>query len=426
MMRIAIVSSHRRRVGGIESYVEEVAREIARHGNELAYLSEYDVPADRSRIQLPPHTDEWCIGQMGEAPAIAAVGGWRPDVIFSQGLSSPKTEAALLSIAPAIFYAHVYHGTCISGIKTHKFPNVIPCQRVFGWKCLIHYYPRRCGGLDPITALREYRIQTERLSFMRRYRAIVTSSVHMRNEYLRHGFEPAKVFASTYLPDAASVETNAFVEHRAISLPTRSDRSRSPVRLLFIGRMERVKGGAILLEALPIAAAALDRPIELLLAGDGPERTLWEGRATAISAKSARVKVVFEGWMNSERIAELQRSSDLLVFPSLWPEPFGKVGPESGLKGLPAAAFSVGGIREWLHPGINGYLAPSNPPTARGLADAIVRCLQDPAEHQRLRAGALAVAQRFDLDRHVTQLSQLFTQAAGRVEPPDVREAARN
>jgi hypothetical protein len=38
--------------------------------------------------------------------------------------------------------------------------------------------------------------------------------------------------------------------------------------------------------------------------------------------------------------------------------------------------------------------------------------LEDPAEHQRLRVGALAVAQRFDLHRHVSQLSQLFAQIA--------------
>jgi glycosyltransferase involved in cell wall biosynthesis len=412
MMRIAIASSYRRRVGGAESYVEEVATELARCGNELAHFSEYDVPADRPNIRWPARTVEWCIAKMGEEPAIAAVREWRPDVIYSQGLASPKTEAALLSVAPAIFYTHVYHGTCVSGAKTHKFPNIVPCARAFSWKCLLHYYPRRCGGLSPLTALREYRNQAKRLSILQRYGAIVTSSAYMRNEYVRNGIDPAKVFTSSYLPGTDLAEANVFIEHPGVPLSPPIDKSRSPARLLFIGRMERLKGGAILLDALPIVAAALNKPIQLVFCGDGLDRILWERRANAISAKNTRVKVVFEGWLSGERIVELQRSSDLLVVPSLWPEPFGKVGPESGLKSLPAAAFAVGGIPEWLHPGINGNLAPANPPTARGLADAIVKCLEDPAEHQRLRAGALAVAQRFDLRRHVSQLSQLFERVA--------------
>jgi len=264
-----------------------------------------------------------------------------------------------------------------------------------------------------MTAFHEYRNQAERLGLLRRYRAIVTSSAHMRDEYLRNGFDSSKVIVSSYLPEAKLATANAFGKWESpVSPPTTDKSSSSPVRLLFIGRLERLKGGAILLDALPIVAAALDRPIELVLGGDGLDRTLWKGRAKAISDKDARVKVVFEGWLNRELMAELQRSSDLLVVPSLWPEPFGKVGPESGLKSLPAAAFAVGGIPEWLFPGINGHLAPANPPTAGGLADAIVKCLEDPAEHQRLRVGALAVAQRFDLHRHVSQLSQLFERIA--------------
>jgi glycosyltransferase involved in cell wall biosynthesis len=412
MMRIAIVSSYRRRVGGVESYVEEVATELASCGSELAHFCEYDVPTDRPNIRWPAHTVEWCIAKMGAAPAIAAMREWHPDVIYSQGLESPKTEVALLSVAPAIFYAHVYHGTCVSGTKTHKFPDIVPCTRAFGWKCLLHYYPRRCGGLSPLTALREYWNQAERFAVLQRYRAIVTSSAHMRNEYLRNGFDPSKVFTSSYLPGTDLARADVFIEHAAVPPSPPIDKSRFPARLLFIGRMEPLKGGAILLDALPMVAAALDKPVELVLCGDGLYRILWESRANVISSQDTRIKVVFEGWLNGERIAELQRSSDLLVVPSLWPEPFGKVGPESGLKGLPAAAFAVGGIPEWLYPGINGYLAPANPPTARGLADAIVKCLEDPAEHQRLRAGALAVAQRFDLHRHVSQLSELFQRIA--------------
>jgi glycosyltransferase involved in cell wall biosynthesis len=257
----------------------------------------------------------------------------------------------------------------------------------------------------------EYRRQADRLKLLRRYRAILTDSTHMRDEYLRHGFDPKVVIRSTYLrntspgPDVPIESPNGDTDGTA---------SGGPARLLFLGRMDALKGGLILLDSLPIVAAALDRPIELIFGGDGPCRDSWTRRAQAISAKDRLVKIVFEGWLAQERIAELQASSDLLVMPSLWPEPFGRVGLESGSKGLPVAAFAVGGIPDWLHDGVNGYMAMGDPATPAGLADAIVKCLRTPAVHARLRRGAIAMASRFNLHNHMTQLYDLFDQIAGR------------
>ena len=52
------------------------------------------------------------------------------------------------------------------------------------------------------------------------------------------------------------------------------------------------------------------------------------------------------------------KASRLLVVPSVWPEPFGSVGMAAARCGVPAAAFAVGGIPQWLHDGVNGHLAP--------------------------------------------------------------------
>ena len=98
--------------------------------------------------------------------------------------------------------------------------------------------------------------------------------------------------------------------------------------------------------------------------------------------------------------------------PSLWPEPFGLVGLEAARHRLPVAAFAVGGIPDWLRPGVNGYLAPGDPPTARGLADAIIACLKDPETHARLRDGAGRVAAEFSLDRHMDALMRVLNDAA--------------
>jgi glycosyltransferase involved in cell wall biosynthesis len=420
-MRIAVANFSSRRVGGAESYIDEVIAEFANSGHEVGLFVEYDVPADRPPIRLPSESPLWCVESQGVTGAMAGLREWHPDLIFTHELANPRNEAATLSVAPAVFFAHGYHGTCISGTKTNSYPNILPCTRTFGPKCLLHFYPRRCGGLSPVTALIEYRRQAKRLTLLRRYRAILTDSTHMRDEYLRHGFDPNLVIRSSYLTDTSpgpdtSIETA--IESAVVPNRDTNGNASSPARLLFLGRMDVLKGGSTLLDSLPIVAAALDRPIELTFGGDGPCRDSWTRRAQAISAKDARVKTVFEGWLGPERIEELQATSDLLVVPSLWPEPFGRVGLESGFKGLPVAAFAVGGIPDWLYDGVNGYMAPGDPATPGGLADAIVKCLRTPAEHDRLRRGALAVARRFNLQNHMAQLYDLFDKVARRDDGP--------
>jgi glycosyltransferase involved in cell wall biosynthesis len=161
------------------------------------------------------------------------------------------------------------------------------------------------------------------------------------------------------------------------------------LRLLFAGRMESLKGGTVLLDALPLVSSALSRPLVLTFAGDGSGRFGWARRADAIVRRHPAMRIEFTGWIEPAALAALFDSSDLLVVPSLWPEPFGLVGPEAGMRGLPAAAFAAGGIPEWLTDGVNGALAYGLPPAAADLADCD-RAL--PARSRR----ACAVAQWCD------------------------------
>jgi glycosyltransferase involved in cell wall biosynthesis len=185
------------------------------------------------------------------------------------------------------------------------------------------------------------------------------------------------------------------------------------LRLLFVGRMTRLKGGSIMLDALSLAAASLKRPLKVTFVGEGPDRVHWEQKSRQVQAANTNLDIQFSGWLNSVSLDQLMLDADLLVLPSTWPEPFGLVGPEAGLRGLPAAAFAVGGIPEWLSDGINGRLAPGDPPSAAGLAHAIVECVRDPAELARLRNGARESSYRFNLDAHLDALLAIFERVIG-------------
>jgi glycosyltransferase involved in cell wall biosynthesis len=310
-------------------------------------------------------------------------------------------EAEATRLAPAVSFCHGYFGSCISGGKAFKNPVVTPCHRRFGWQCLLHYYPHRCGGWSPLTMLQQYRQQSNRQKLQFGYRVIATASQYVRDEHLKHGFRPDRVHVVPY--PMSPVEVEAPPATRAAQ---RS--AAAPWCLLFVGRMEVLKGGQMLLEAMPQVLASLGRPVRLIFAGDGPLRADWERRAAQLQARHPELSVEFVGWVTGPRLQEVWAKGDLLVVPSLWPEPFGLVGPEAGLHGIPAAAFAVGGIPEWLTDGVNGYLAPGEPPTAAGLAEAITRCLGHAATYAKLCGDAVTLARRFSLANHLAGLMKVF------------------
>jgi len=414
-MRILIVNWSGRKVAGIEDYLTNVIPALRLAGHELAFAHEVDIPATRERIPLPDGAPSWDVSALGIPQTLERMKSWSPDLIYSHGLLDPEFERGFLKIAPAIYFTHNYYGTCISGLKTFKFPTVRPCNRQFGPACMLHYFPRRCGGRNPITMWRLFRRERRRLANLRKYKAIVTHSNHMREEYVRNGIPESRVHSFVYeiakphISQAAASTVSASRKQDAFS----SHRW----RLLFVGRMELLKGGGTLLKALPLVAVQLGQKIELTLAGDGPQRQSWERKASKLHTRYSQLEFRFTGWLDKQRLDQTYSQTDLLVVPSLWPEPFGRVGPEAGLHGIPAVAFDVGGVSDWLIDGVNGYAAPGDPPSAAGLSVAIIRCLENLEVYRQLRKGAKAVASQFNLERHLKALQQVFDQVAPAVKP---------
>jgi glycosyltransferase involved in cell wall biosynthesis len=365
-MRIACTNYARHLVGGTESYLKRLIPELAALGHTVSFWHEAAVEPGRAAIDAPE------LFQVGpQSPALLKA--WKPDLIYNNGLMSMDWEAALPAIAPVVHYAHNYYGTCISGEKTRKFPTPRPCDRCFGPACLAQYLPRRCGGLSPFTMWHDYQLQSQRFQHLGNCSAIVTASAHIEAEYRRNGFAP--VYRAPLFVDPPAPRTAA-----------------NPDRILFGGRMMRLKGGELLIDAIPEVERLMGRPIEAIFAGDGPERSALEARKS---------KAIFTGWISQQAMRDLNAA--VLVMPSLWPEPFGLAALELG---LPAVAFRVGGIPDWLRDGVNGHLAESL--TSAALARAIAACLQDPAHLRDLRAGAVAVAAEFSLKRHLDALLPVF------------------
>jgi glycosyltransferase involved in cell wall biosynthesis len=390
-MRILIATWNRNLVGGVEKYLKVVLPGLLARGHQVGLVYERPVDLERETID-PPQAPlaKWGLAELGFESVVRAVEEWKPHVVYSQGLETDELEDVLLRTYPTVLFAHNYYGTCGTGYKYHRFPQVLPCGRRFGPMCLLLHYPRRCGGLDPWKAWRVYQRQAQRNARLADYRAVVVASAHMYREFLKHGLAPEKIHCVP-LPAADSAS-------QATPPAPRAPRG----RILLIGRLTNLKGGHYLIQALPRAAGKLG-PLTLTIAGDGPERQNLQDLAHRFHLGGE-----FVGWVPTHDAEKLMRDADLLAVPSLWPEPFGQVGIEGGRLGVPAVGYAVGGIPDWLIPGRSGELAPGDPPTVQGLAEAIVRVLADPSHYSSLCRGAWELASRFTLDAHLAELEPIL------------------
>ncbi|HEY8210653.1 MAG TPA: glycosyltransferase [Myxococcaceae bacterium] len=387
-MRILISTVSGDVVGGVETYLRALLPLLHARGHELALLCEVE-----SRGGGPPIGSESLLAARisverdGERGALEQARRFAPEVVYQQGVMSASLEEALLELAPAVFFAHAYRGTCISGAKRFAVPRMSPCSRRLGPACLLMYPVRRCGGLNPLTMRREYAAQMARGARLPRYRSVAVAGEHMAREIDQHGGAPRVIgglLTWSLRPEAPQPRAQTG-------------------RVLLAGRLTLEKGVRPLVRAVDEAARSLGRPLVLRVAGSGPEEA-W---------LRARGGVECLGWLSPEALRVEMEQADVLAMPSLWPEPFGLSGIEAGAVGLPAVAYAVGGIPDWLEAGLGGELAEGEPGSVPALAGALVKVLRDPERWQALRVGAWKSAHRFSGEAHARALEEVLRDVAG-------------
>jgi glycosyltransferase involved in cell wall biosynthesis len=390
-MRILIANEARRGSGGVESYLSSLMPALGARGHAVALLHA-NRRSEGGATDLGASADLTAsVADDGIDRAIEAVRGWRPDVCFSHNMRPLDVEERLLAEWPVVKMMHGYFGTCIGGQKAHAFPEIVACSRRFGAACLMLYLPRHCGQYRPLQMIEEYRWASRQRSLLPRYAGVVAASGHMAQEYAREGVDASRLIVAPLFPTIGA----AGAPRTPPATPT----------VLFAGRMTSIKGGDAVVRAVADAAARSKQRIKLIMAGDGPERARLEALATALG-----VEARFTGWVTGDARVELIRSATVVAVPSLWPEPFGLSGLEAGIHGVPAIAFDVGGIREWLRDGVNGTLVPSGDVTAMG--EAIAAVVADAAALARLGEGAVRVARELSLDAHIQKIEAALSRAA--------------
>jgi glycosyltransferase involved in cell wall biosynthesis len=252
----------------------------------------------------------------------------------------------------------------------------------------VNEFQRRAGG--PAVAALRFARNVE----LRRAAHVLTPSAYLRELVLTWGVRPERV---SVLPNPAPA---------IAPLRERNELRRSfgmnGATLAFAGRLTAQKSLGRALEAVAGADG-----VELVIAGEGPDREPLEQQASALGIAG---RVRFLGAQPRERIVELFRAADATILSSSW-ENFPHTVLEALSVGTPVLAMEAGGVAEVVHDGVNGLLVEAGDTTALG--EAVRRYFSDQALRERLRAAAADSVSDYAPERVFGELESTLVRVGG-------------
>ncbi|WP_169336218.1 glycosyltransferase family 4 protein [Pontibacter roseus] len=186
---------------------------------------------------------------------------------------------------------------------------------------------------------------------------------------------------------------------------------------IFVGRLVSEKGVATLLRAFSIVLQDVNRPISLLIIGDGNWRTKMEACAENLQIAQ---HVTFVGRKAGDELVHYVSKGRIAIVPSEWYEPMGGVALELMAAGKNLIVSELGGLKECV--GDAGLTFPNG--NAEALAKRMYTLLTDAsARSSQLRVGrervkeflpSIFVAQYIDL------LQKVIAEKTGKIEVAQV------
>jgi glycosyltransferase involved in cell wall biosynthesis len=211
---------------------------------------------------------------------------------------------------------------------------------------------------------------------------------------------PSKFLADRLREKFGEVEV-AVVPNPVQRIGTVPRKASRQFQILYIGRLVWYKGIHVLLKAF---RGLKDENVRLLIAGSGPE-------LEAVKRYSkADHRIIPLGFISEVEKQRLLMDVNLVVVPSLWPEPFPMIVLESFGSGTPVIASKIGGIQEVIEDGVNGRLF--EPGDSEELSKILAELAENEKGFRRLQRGVAESAYKYQIDRHVELLENIYSEVA--------------
>ena len=249
--------------------------------------------------------------------------------------------------------------------------------------------------------------------------AVIANSDYTRAHILaEHRLDPAKVVAI-----ARGVDLSRF--DPAVVGAERLDRLREQfgiaaddarVKILLAGRLTRWKGQQLMVEVAARLKAKGQGDFLILLAGDDQGRAGYRHELQkAIDQAGLHDQVRLVGHCGDMPAAYLL--ADIVVAPSLKPEPFGRTAVEPQVMGRVVLAADHGATRETVAEGETGWRV--KPGDAEAWAEALARAIAlSPAERDAIgRAGAERSRRLYSVEAMCRETLDLYAHILARRQP---------
>jgi D-inositol-3-phosphate glycosyltransferase len=181
--------------------------------------------------------------------------------------------------------------------------------------------------------------------------------------------------------------------------------------VLFVGRIEPLKGVDTLIQAMSCLQWKEERPVHLAIIGGDPGASPEE-----MSAEMARLQklcddlavgqtVVFLGKRDQDKLPYYYSAAELVVMPSHY-ESFGMVALEAMACGTPVIASEVGGLAYLVRDGETGFTIPDQEPDT--LCEKISWLLNDHHLHETMSQRAVEYAQDYAWEKIAKQIVDMY------------------
>jgi len=377
--------------GGMNVYVRELSRELASRGIEVDVFTRWRESGDERIQELAPgarvvHIESGPIRYIPKTEVFARLGEFTAEL---------ERHVAAEGRAYDLIHSHYWLSAAVARRLAPKWR--VPTIQMFHTLGLV----KREAMTEEADAESDERIDIERQA-VRESDALVAASEIEASELMQlYAADPEHICV---LP--CGVDTDLFRPVRQVDAREALGRDQCERLVLFVGRIEQIKGIDVLLDAMGELFRRrpdLRHEVCLVVVGgaldardDAPETEKVLELRRLVHEHRMEDNVDFIGSVDQQRLALWYDAADVCAVPSLT-ESFGLVALESMASGTPVVATRVGGLQTVVAHGESGLLVPAGDHVA--LAEALERVLTDHRLRMHLAHGARSRAERYTWSR---------------------------
>jgi len=207
----------------------------------------------------------------------------------------------------------------------------------------------------------------------------------IKNIYLKNGFGVKE--AQVFYHHGLKINLNTKTEFVPLS---------PPVKLLYVGAVIKNKGVHTIINALPtLKQKGCDCNLSII--GGTFDKEYLKGLKLIIERE--KLSVSFVGQYPHNKVLDMYKNYDILVFSSIWDEPFGRVIVEGMSGGLVVVATGTGGSKEILNDGENCLLF--TPDDSEDLAKKIEMLIKRPELYKKVVRNGINFVKDFDSEDNI-------------------------